>query len=119
MDESRRASGTDSLGVVVDALARADETLELASLYLDPSLVEMLSIIGYDRQFGSGEGSHLDDTYVDPGRRGPRWSLRETLPRSDGCLRGSCVAESSDQFEYRVECGFEVDGALAAAGQTE
>src|ERR1700689_1948775 len=62
MHESRPGSVTDSLGVVGDALARADETLELASLYLDPSLVDMLTIIGFDRQFVSGEGSYLYDT---------------------------------------------------------
>jgi endonuclease V-like protein UPF0215 family len=50
IDESRRASVTDSPGVVAGALARADETLD-----------DVLSIIGFDGQFVSREGSHLCD----------------------------------------------------------
>jgi hypothetical protein len=47
--------------VVADELTRPDETLELASLYLDPSLVDILSIVGFDRQFVSGEPPGAND----------------------------------------------------------
>src|SRR4051812_30643055 len=52
----------DSLDVVADARARAGETLELASRHLDPSLVDMLSILGFDREYVSAQGSYLYDT---------------------------------------------------------
>ena len=51
----------DSLGVIADAEARADETLDLASRHLDPSLVDMLAILGFDREYVSASGSHLYD----------------------------------------------------------
>jgi acetylornithine/succinyldiaminopimelate/putrescine aminotransferase len=52
---------TDRLGVVSDALARTGETLELASRHLDPSLVDVLSILGFDREYQSAAGSYLYD----------------------------------------------------------
>jgi ornithine--oxo-acid transaminase len=51
----------DPLGVVADAQARAGETLELASRYLDPSLVEVLRILGFDKAYRSASGSYLYD----------------------------------------------------------
>lgn len=51
----------DSLGVVADAAARADETLDLAARHLDPSLVDMLRILGFDKEYRSAKGSHLYD----------------------------------------------------------
>jgi len=51
----------DSLGVVADAQARADETLALASRHLDPSLVDMLAILGFDKEYVSASGSYLYD----------------------------------------------------------
>ncbi|HEV3034869.1 MAG TPA: aspartate aminotransferase family protein [Solirubrobacteraceae bacterium] len=51
----------DCLGVVEDAVARTDETLELAALHLDSSLVDVLSILGFDEQYVSAQGSHLYD----------------------------------------------------------
>jgi acetylornithine/succinyldiaminopimelate/putrescine aminotransferase/nucleoside-diphosphate-sugar epimerase len=55
----------DPLGVVADAQARATETLELAKRYLDPSLVEVLGILGFDKAYRSASGSYL---YDDSGR---------------------------------------------------
>ena len=52
---------TDSLGVVADAIARADETLSLAARHLDPSLVDVLRILGFDKEFTRAEGSYLYD----------------------------------------------------------
>ncbi|HEX6459894.1 MAG TPA: aminotransferase class III-fold pyridoxal phosphate-dependent enzyme [Thermoleophilaceae bacterium] len=52
---------TDSLGIVADAVARSDETLELASRHLDASLVDVLRIIGFDKEYVSARGSYLYD----------------------------------------------------------
>ena len=51
----------DSLGVVADAIARTDETLELAARHLDPSLVDVLRILGFDKEYVSAQGSYLYD----------------------------------------------------------
>ena len=51
----------DCLGVISEAQARADETLDLASRHLDPSLVDMLAILGFDREYVSAAGSYLYD----------------------------------------------------------
>jgi ornithine--oxo-acid transaminase len=51
----------DSLGVVADARARADETLALAARHLDSSLVDVLRILGFDKEYVSAEGSYLYD----------------------------------------------------------
>jgi ornithine--oxo-acid transaminase len=111
MDESRRASVTDSLGVVADALGRADETLELASLYLDPSLVDMLSIIGFDQQFVSAEGSHLYDTeghaYLDLHTGEGFASLGHNHPLVRETLEATLAAKLADgvQIHYSVLAG--------------
>jgi len=52
---------SDPLGVVADARARAGETLQLASRHLDPSLVDVLAILGFDRTYVRGRGSYLYD----------------------------------------------------------
>src|SRR3954453_23067795 len=59
--ESRPAHAVDSLGVVTDAKARAHETLELAARHLDPSLVRVLRILGFDKEYTSAQGSYLYD----------------------------------------------------------
>jgi ornithine--oxo-acid transaminase len=51
----------DSLDVVADATRRAHETLGLAAHHLDPSLVDMLGILGFDREYVSAQGSYLFD----------------------------------------------------------
>jgi ornithine--oxo-acid transaminase len=51
----------DSLGVIADAVSRADETLELASRHLDTSLVDVLRILGFDKEYRSAQGSYLYD----------------------------------------------------------
>ncbi len=55
------AAPGDSLGVVADALARANETLTLASRHLDSSLVDVLAILGFDERYVSARGSYLYD----------------------------------------------------------
>ncbi len=59
--DSPTLAPVDSLGVVEDAIARTEETLELASMHLDPSLVDVLSILGFDEEYVSAQGSHIYD----------------------------------------------------------
>src|SRR3954471_24552519 len=54
-------TAADALGVVADAAERADETLGLAARHLDPSLVDVLRILGFDTPYTSARGSHLYD----------------------------------------------------------
>ncbi|HWE12970.1 MAG TPA: aspartate aminotransferase family protein [Solirubrobacteraceae bacterium] len=42
-------------------MARADETLELAARHLDSSLVDVLRILGFDKEYVSARGSYLYD----------------------------------------------------------
>ncbi len=51
----------DALGVVADVIARAEETLDLASRHLDSSLVDVLGILGFDRTYVSAKGSYIYD----------------------------------------------------------
>ncbi|HWF53470.1 MAG TPA: aminotransferase class III-fold pyridoxal phosphate-dependent enzyme [Solirubrobacteraceae bacterium] len=46
---------------MADARARAGETFALAARHLDPSLVDVLAILGFDREYVSARGSHLYD----------------------------------------------------------
>jgi ornithine--oxo-acid transaminase len=54
---------TDALGIVADAQARAQagETLTLATRHLDPSLVDVLSFLGFDKAYASAHGAYLVD----------------------------------------------------------
>ena len=47
--------------MLADAAARSGETLELAARHLDPSLLDVLSILGFDRRYTSAQGSYLYD----------------------------------------------------------
>ncbi len=44
----------DGLGVTADARARLAETLSLAARHLDPSLVDVLRILGFDKEYALG-----------------------------------------------------------------
>src|SRR4051794_40607614 len=59
--DSQPIEAVDSLGVLADATARADETLELAARHLDSSLVDVLRILGFDEEYVSAQGSYLYD----------------------------------------------------------
>jgi 4-aminobutyrate aminotransferase-like enzyme len=59
--ESQPIPALDSLGVVLEAAARADETLTLARTHLDASLVDVLRIIGFDKEYVSAQGSYIYD----------------------------------------------------------
>src|SRR3954466_13249199 len=52
-------AAADALGVVADAAA--GDTLGLAARHLDPSLVDVLRILGYDKAYTSARGSYLYD----------------------------------------------------------
>jgi ornithine--oxo-acid transaminase len=60
--DSQPLPAIDSLGVVLEATARVDETFELASRHLDASLVDVLRILGFDQDYVSARGSYLYDT---------------------------------------------------------
>src|SRR5271163_2316170 len=60
--DSQPIHPVDSLGVVTDAMARTDETLDLAERHLDSSLVDVLGILGFDKEYVSARGSYLYDT---------------------------------------------------------
>jgi ornithine--oxo-acid transaminase len=59
--DSQTLPTLDSLSVVADATARADETLTLAARHLDPSLVDVLRILGFDKHYVSSRGSYVYD----------------------------------------------------------
>jgi ornithine--oxo-acid transaminase len=60
--EAKPAAGPDSLGIVIEAALRAEETFELAARHLDPWLVDMLGLIGFDRDYVTSRGSYLYDS---------------------------------------------------------
>ncbi len=60
--EPQRIHPGDPLDVVAEARARAGETLELAARHLDPSLVDVLRILGFDKEYVSARGSYLYDS---------------------------------------------------------
>lgn len=59
--ESQPAVADDSLGVTGDAMARMGDTFGLAARHLDSSLVDVLRILGFDREYVSARGSYLFD----------------------------------------------------------
>src|SRR5437588_11019996 len=60
-DDLEAAPVRDLLGIVAEAIERADETFTLAARHLDRSLVDVLRILGFDTEFTSARGSHLYD----------------------------------------------------------
>jgi ornithine--oxo-acid transaminase len=51
----------DPLDVIFDATARTRETHALAAQYLDPALVDVLRILGFDREYTHARGSQVFD----------------------------------------------------------
>ena len=101
----------DPLGVVDDARARAGETLELASRYLDPSLVEVLRILGFDKSYRSASGSYLYDedgrAYLDLHSGEGFASLGHAHPDVRAVLQATLDSELIDgvQMHYSVLAG--------------
>jgi ornithine--oxo-acid transaminase len=61
IDVSEDPRLVDSLGVISDMVARTDETLHLAARHIDPAFVDVLRIIGFDKEYVSARGSYLYD----------------------------------------------------------
>lgn len=102
---------TDALGVVADAQARADETLELAARHLDPSLVDVLRILGFDKEYASAQGSYLYDAggraYLDFHGGEGFASLGHNHPDVRDVLEATLAANLADgvQLTYSVLAG--------------
>jgi ornithine--oxo-acid transaminase len=101
----------DSLGVVADATARADETLALAARHLDPALVDVLRILGFDKEYVSAQGSHLYDAagraYLDFHTGEGFASLGHNHPDVRDVLRAALAADLVDgvQLHYSALAG--------------
>jgi ornithine--oxo-acid transaminase len=105
------APTTDSLGILDEALARAEETNALAARYLDPSLVDMLHVIGFDRRFVRARGSWLYDSeggeYLDFHTGEGFASLGHSHPDVRQALESVLAADLADgvQIHYSVLAG--------------
>jgi ornithine--oxo-acid transaminase len=101
----------DVLGVVRDAIARADETLALAARHLDGSLVDVLRILGFDEQYRTAQGSYLYDdagrAYLDLHTGEGFASLGHNHPDVRDVLRAALAADLTDgvQIHYSVLAG--------------
>jgi acetylornithine/succinyldiaminopimelate/putrescine aminotransferase len=105
------AQATDPLGVVDDALARGGEAISLAARHLDPSLVDVLRILGFDRDYVSAKGSYLYDSagrgYLDFHTGEGFASLGHNHPDVREALRAVLAADLVDgvQIHYSVLAG--------------
>jgi ornithine--oxo-acid transaminase len=110
-DDSQRSYDVDSLGVVADAVARAGEAFELAGSHLDSSLVEMLRILGFDKEYVSARGSYLYDAagraYLDFHTGEGFASLGHNHPDVRDVLRATLAGDLVDgvQLHYSVLAG--------------
>ncbi len=101
----------DALGITADASARLDETLSLAARHLDPSLVDVLRILGFDKEFVSAKGSYLYDTtgraYLDLHTGEGFASLGHNHPGVREVLQATLAADLADgvQIHYSPLAG--------------
>src|SRR5271156_4172594 len=101
----------DSLGIVAEAIARTDETLDLAARHLDPSLVDVLRILGFDKQYTSAQGSYLYDAdgraYLDFHTGEGFASLGHNHPDVRAVLQATLAADLVDgvQIHYSALAG--------------
>jgi ornithine--oxo-acid transaminase len=108
---SETIPAADSLGVVADALARSEEALTLATRHLDPSLVDVLAILGFDREYASARGSHLYDAsgraYLDFHTGEGFASLGHNHPDVREALQATLAADLIDgvQLHYSALAG--------------
>ncbi len=109
--DARPPHPVDPLGVVADAIARADQTLDLAARHLDPSLVDVLSILGFDKQYTSAQGSYLYDAagraYLDFHTGEGFASLGHNHPDVRAVLEATLAADLVDgvQIHYSALAG--------------
>ena len=105
------AQPRDPLGVVADAAARADQTIDLAARHLDPSLVDVLRILGFDKQYATARGSHIYDrsgrAFLDFHTGEGFASLGHNHPDVREVLKATLDAELVDgvQIHYSVLAG--------------
>jgi acetylornithine/succinyldiaminopimelate/putrescine aminotransferase len=101
----------DPLGILAEAHARAPETLALAARHLDPSLVDVLGILGFDKEYVSAAGSYLYDregrAYLDFHTGEGFASLGHNHPRVRETLQATLAAGLIDgvQIHYSVLAG--------------
>ena len=101
----------DSLGVVADARARQRETMQLAARHLDPSLVDVLRILGFDRDYATAQGSYLYDSsghaHLDFHTGEGFASLGHNHPDVRDVLRATLAADTLDgvQIHYSPLAG--------------
>jgi acetylornithine/succinyldiaminopimelate/putrescine aminotransferase len=101
----------DPLGVLADARSRTCETLTLAARHLDPSLVEVLRILGFDKSYASASGSYLYDEdgrpYLDMHTGEGFASLGHSHPDVKAVLRAMLDSDLVDgvQLHYSVLAG--------------
>src|SRR5215216_3235064 len=101
----------DCLGVVAEARERAGETLGLAARHLDPSLVDVLRILGFDKKYAAAQGSYLYDSsgraYLDFHTGEGFASLGHNNPDVREVLRATLAADLVDgvQVHYSALAG--------------
>ena len=106
---SRRAE--DPLGILADARARGEQTLALARRHLDPSLVDVLAILGFDSDYRTASGSYLYDAggraYLDMHSGEGFASLGHAHPDVRAALQAVLDADLVDgvQIHYSVLAG--------------
>src|SRR5256885_3784124 len=109
--EAQPIRAVDSLGVVTEATARAHEALELAARHLDPSLVHLLRILGFDKEYTSAQGSYLYDAagraYLDFHTGEGFASLGHNHPDVRSVLRATLASDLVDgvQIHYSALAG--------------
>ncbi len=117
--EPQTLAVTDPLGVIAEAQERHAETLSLASRHLDPSLVDVLGILGFDKRYVSASGSHLYDedgrAYLDFHTGEGFASLGHNHPAVRETIEATLAAGLIDgvQIHYSVLAGMLAE-ALAA-----
>jgi acetylornithine/succinyldiaminopimelate/putrescine aminotransferase len=116
---SEPAGMLDSLGVLADARTRAPEALELATRHLDASLVDVLSILGFDREYVRASGSHLYDSdgraYLDFHTGEGFASLGHNHPGVREVLEATLAAELTDgvQIHFSILAGILAEALTA------
>ena len=101
----------DRLGIVAEAQARAGEALQLAARHLDPSLVDVLRILGFDKDYASAQGSYLYDAdgqaYLDFHTGEGFASLGHNHPDVRAALHAALAADLVDgvQIHYSALAG--------------
>ena len=114
--DSQSIHAVDSLGVVAEAMARADQTLELAARHLDSSVVDVLRILGFDKEYISAQGSYLYDAagraYLDFHTGEGFASLGHNHPDVRDVLRATLAANLVDgvQLHYSAMAGMLAEG---------